>query len=308
MTKHLFASMTVALICGVQLRPSTLFAQTAPAHNEMQAVAVGPQYDSTHVYVNPSDVDAFVQCFLGTFGGTSTKRSVVTVTPTRSSTLSQLLQTPVGMLSLFGFQTPIPAPFGTERTGYLVRDMTTALAAARAAGAAVIVAPFRDPIGMDALIQWPGSVSMQLYWHTHAPSYPAFATIPENRVYVSPDRADDFLKSFLNFSKGSLVSDVERADGVEIGRPDTSFRRVRLASDFGKLTLLVTDGHLPYPYGRETTGYEVSDLPGTLKKATALGAEVLVAPFPSDQRLAAMIVFPGGYVAEIHSLLSAPSK
>jgi hypothetical protein len=26
------------------------------------------------------------------------------------------------------------------------------------------------------------------------------------------------------------------------------------------MVVLVTDGHLPYPYGRETTGYEVSDL------------------------------------------------
>ena len=26
------------------------------------------------------------------------------------------------------------------------------------------------------------------------------------------------------------------------------------------MTVLVTDGHLPYPFGREMTGYEVSDL------------------------------------------------
>jgi len=70
----------------------------------------------------------------------------------------------------------------------------------------------------------------------------------------------------------------------------------------------VTDGHLPYPYGRETTGYEVSDLPETLKKATALGAQVLVAPATSGQRSSAMLVFPGGYVAEIHAPLHEPSK
>src|SRR5580698_619783 len=34
-------------------------------------IAVGPQYDSTHVYVAPEYVDAFVKAFLGTFGGES---------------------------------------------------------------------------------------------------------------------------------------------------------------------------------------------------------------------------------------------
>jgi hypothetical protein len=47
---------------------------------------------------------------------------------------------------------------------------------------------------------------------------------------------------------------------------------VRIASDFGKLTALVTNGHLPFPFGRETYGYEVSGLAETLAKAKAAGA------------------------------------
>src|SRR5262245_46095274 len=109
---------------------------------------------TTHVYVAPEDVDKFVASFLATFGGQSTKQVVATVTPTPSSTTSQLLQTPVGTVSLFGFKTPIPYPFGSERTGYLVTDMDTAVKAARAAGADVLVSPFPDPIGRDAVIQW----------------------------------------------------------------------------------------------------------------------------------------------------------
>ncbi len=70
-------------------------------------VAVAPQYSTTHVYVAPADVDRFVAAFLGTFGGQSTKQVTVTVTPTPSTTSSQLLQTPVGTVSLFGFRTPI---------------------------------------------------------------------------------------------------------------------------------------------------------------------------------------------------------
>src|SRR5258706_15650159 len=171
------------------------------------AVAVGPQYDTTHVYVAPADVDGFATSFLATFGGQSTKQVVVTVTPTPSTTTSQLLQTPVGTVSLFGFKTPIPFPFAAERTGNLVTDMDEAIRLAKACGADVLVASFPDPIGRDAVIQWPGGINMQLYWHTTKPSYAALETVPENRLYVSPQRADAFTRSFLCFSRGKVVSD-----------------------------------------------------------------------------------------------------
>jgi predicted enzyme related to lactoylglutathione lyase len=265
-------------------------------------VAVGPQYDTTHVYVAPESIDAFVKAFLGTFGGTSTKQVVVTVTPTPSSTSSQLLQTPVGTVSLFGFSTPVPYPFGAERTGYLVTDLDGAIGSAQAAGADVLVAPFPDPIGRDAVVQWPGGVNMQLYWHTTKPSYPTFRAIPENRVYVSPVRANDFLRSFLAFSNGKIVSDDPLTPGIEIGRPGDTFRRVRVDSLFGKLAVFVTDGHLPFPYGREQTGYEVSSLRDTLEKAKSLGVSILVQPYSSGGRASALVEFPGGYVAEIHEI------
>ena len=265
-------------------------------------VAVAPQYDTSHVYVAPAEVDAFVSSFLATFGGTSSKQVVATVTPTPSSTSSQLLRTPVGTVSLFGFKTPIPAPFGAERTGYLVTDLDAAVRSARACGAAVIVEPFLDPIGKDAVIQWPGGVDMQLYWHFTKPASPPLSTVPENRVYVSPDRAAEFLRDFSSFAQASTVSDEPRAPGVEIGRPSETYRRVRLESAFGKLLALVSDGHLPYPYGRETTGYEVASLGDTLSKARAAGVSVLVEPFTSAGRQSAMLLFPGGYVAEVHSI------
>jgi len=264
-------------------------------------VAVGPQYDTTHVYVAPEDVDRFAQSFLATFGGQSTKQVVATVTPTPSSTTSQLLQTPVGTLSLFGFKTPIPYPFGLERTGYLVTDIDQAVQAARNCGADSVVSAFRDPIGRDAVIQWPGGVNMQLYWHTTKPAYAALQTVPESRVYISPDRVSAFVEGILCFSHGTIASDDAHAPGVEIGRPGETFRRVRLESAFGKVAVMVTDGHLPYPYGHELMGYEVTDLAGTLAKAKASGATVLVEPYASDHRLASVVVFPGGYVAEIHA-------
>ena len=264
-------------------------------------VAVGSQYDTTHVYVAPEDFDAFVASLIATFGGTTTKQGVFTVTPTQSSTMSQLVLTPVGTVSVFGFKTPIPYPFGLERTGYLVTDIDEAIRDAKTTGADVIVAPFNDPIGQDAIIQWPGGVNTQLYWHTTAPSYPSLQTVPENRIYISPDRVEAFVRSFLAFSHGSVVSDEARAPGVEIGRPAETYRRVRIESKFGKLTAFVTDGHLPYPYGRETTGYEVTNLADTITRAKAAGADVLVPLYKTDQRDAAVVKFPGGYIAEIHS-------
>jgi predicted enzyme related to lactoylglutathione lyase len=277
------------------------FAQSAQTAESI-SVAVGPQYDTTHVYVSPEDFDRLVASLIATFGGTATKQGVFTVTPTQSSTMSQLVLTPVGSVSVFGFKTPIPYPFGLERTGYLVTDMDEAVRAAKATGADVFVAPFDDPIGRDAIIQWPGGVTTQLYWHTTAPSYRPLQSIPENRVYVSSDRADAFVRSFLAFSHGSVVSDEARAPGVEIGRPAETYRRVRIESRFGKLTAFVTDGHLPYPYGREMTGYEVANLTETLAKAKAAGADVLVSPYKTDERDAFVVRFPGGYIAEIHTV------
>ena len=287
-------SFTILLIVGTV--PVVVAQQTAAPN-----VAVGPQYDSTHVYVTSEDFDRFVASLIATFGGTTTKQGVFTVTPTASSTMSQLVLTPVGTLSIFGFKTPIPYPFGVERTGYLVTDVNAAIREARAAGADVLVTPFDDPIGKDAIIQFPGGLNTQLYWHTTPPSYKPLETIPENRVYVSPDRADTFIRSFLSFSKGEVVSDDDSAPGIEIGRPRDTYRRVRISSNFGKLTVFVTDGQLPYPYRRELTGYEVTDLDETLAKAKAAGATILVAPYQGEQRQAAFVQFPGGHIAEIHS-------
>ena len=296
-------SVVILLTIGFasESRYFTTFAQSGQTAKTAGA-AVGAQYDTTHVYVAPQDFDRFVASLIATFGGTTTKQGVFTVTPTPSSTMSQLVMTPVGTVSVFGFKTPVPYPFGLERTGYLVTDIDEAIRAAKTTGADVLVAAFNDPIGRDAIIQWPGGVNTQLYWHTTAPSYAPLQTITENRVYVSQDRVDAFVSSFLAFSHGSLVSDEPRAQGVEIGRPTEIYRRVRIESKFGKLTALVTDGHLPYPYGREMTGYEVTNLTDTLTKAKASGVAVLVPPYKTDEREFTVVQFPGGYIAEIHSV------
>jgi len=300
-----YLAVTTAALLSVGSARLSLLPGTTPtivhASTSTPNPGVAPQYDTTHVYVSPEDFDRFVASLVATFGGTTSKQGVFTVTPTPSSTMSQLVLTPAGTVSVFGFKTPIPYPFGAERTGYLVTDLDGATRTAVEDGADVLVSPFNDPIGRDVVIQWPGGVNMQLYWHTAAPSYKTLQTIPENRVYVSTNKVEAFLRGFLAFSHGKVISDDPHAPGVEIGRPKNIYRRIRIESSFGKLTLLVTDGHLPYPYGRETTGYQVANLTDTLAKAKAAGVEILVPPYTADHRAAALVQFPGGYIAEIHS-------
>src|SRR6202166_1718937 len=145
-------SLTIGFAC--ESRYFSTFAQSLQIA-KTAGVAVGPQYDTTHVYVAPQDFDRFVASLIATFGGTTTKQGVFTVTPTPSSTMSQLVLTPAGSVSVFGFKTPIPYPFGGERTGYLVTDLDSAVRAARADGGDVLVSPFNDPVGRDVVIQWP---------------------------------------------------------------------------------------------------------------------------------------------------------
>src|ERR1700722_392449 len=266
-TRYLTVTTVAALLIYGSAGLSWLSGTTPPvvhASTSAPNPGVAPQYDTTHVYVSPEDFDRFVASLLATFGGTTTKQGVFTVTPTPSSTMSQLVLTPAGTVSVFGFKTSVPYPFGAERTGYLVTDLDGATRGAEAEGADVVVSPFKDPIGRDAVIQWPGGVNMQLYWHTTPPSYPALKTVPENRVYVSPDRIAAFTRSFLEFSHGKMLSDDPHAPGIEIGRSSGTFRRMRISSTFGLVAVFVTDGQLPYPYGRETTGYEVASLDETL--------------------------------------------
>jgi hypothetical protein len=294
--KRSWAHFTLAVVCS-----SFIFARPLPAKGgEAPELAVGPQYDSTHVYVAAADFDSFVKSLLATLGGKASPRIPSTVTPTTSRAQFQIVQTPMGILSIFTYETPIPYPFGLERTGWLVSDMDRALKVARDNGAAVIVDKWRDPIGDDAIIEWPGGVKMQLYIHFTPPKYPPLDAAPETRFYVSRDRAEQFVHGILGFSQGKIVSDDPRADGGELGRPGDPFRRIRLDSHFGKLQVNVTDGHLPYPFGYEITGYEVRDLGGTLEKARASGVTVLSTRFDGVDRSSVIVQFPGGYIAELH--------
>src|SRR5258708_16359715 len=222
--KQILVGMSVAIFLTIgftcESQHINTFAQSAQTTGTV-SVAVGPQYDTTHVYVAPQDFDRFVASLIATFGGKTTKQGVFRVPPTTSSTMSQLVLTSVGTVSVVGLKTPIPYRFGVERRGYLVTDLDGAVSAAQSAGADVLVTPFNDPIGRDAVIQWPGGVAMQLYWHTTPPSYKPLASVPENRVYVSADRVAAFVQSFLAFSPRKAIAHHDPAPDTQIPHPTT---------------------------------------------------------------------------------------
>src|SRR5260370_31374013 len=114
-----FRSLAVtALVAGTLAVASSLALASPPAALARPAaapsLAVGPQYDTTHVYVAPEDFDRFTDSFVPTFGGHKSQQGVFQVTPTPTHTMSPLVFTPAGTLSVFGFKTPVPYPFGSE--------------------------------------------------------------------------------------------------------------------------------------------------------------------------------------------------
>lgn len=301
-----------AVLAGLLTTPAAT-AASAPAATPARAasavapsakpMAMGPQYSAFHVYVQPGRLEAFARSWVNTFGGSYVKPFTTQLTPTPSSALATQVFSPVALLSVFDFTTPVPYPFGRERTGWGVTDTAAATRQAQADGASSLVATFPDPIGRDSVIQFPGGIDTQL-WHetTLSPNpFPALTTVPDNRVYVPSDTLPAFLKSYLAFTEGRVVLDDPHADGAQIGAPGTTYHRIAITSKYGNTVVIsTTDGYLNYPFGDEVSGIDVPDLAATLAKARTNGASVLWGPYTGQGAHSAMVRFPGGFITEIH--------
>ncbi|WP_336298303.1 hypothetical protein [Sphingomonas sp. QA11] len=158
-----------------------------------------------------------------------------------------------------------------------------------------------DQIGRDVLVQWPGSMNMQFYWHTTKPSYAPLATIPENRLYLTADAADSFVAGWIAFSHGRIVTDDRTAPAIEIGRPGKTCRRIRLNSGYGEMVVLVSNGAPPMALWPRVDRLRSHRSARDARQATAAGAETLVPAYAGQDRASAMVRFPGGYIAEIHA-------
>jgi len=295
-----FGVPIVAAVAAIGLLSASYSAQGQVNTPKPAGVSVGPQYDTTHVYLEPGTENSFVRSWEATFGGTNTTPTLAQITPTTSQALTTVVLSPVGSLSVFDFRTGIPYPYGEERGGDLVSNFDEGVADALRSGANLVVSPYHDAIGRDSIVQFPGGVDINLYRHTAPPAYPQLASVPESRVYLEPQSANSFMRDWLAFSRGHIVTDDRHADGAQIGMPGTTYRAVLISSGFGQTLVIITDGQLPYPFGRDTTGYAVPNLAATLVKARAAGVHVLWGPYYSKALDTAIVQFPGGYVAEIH--------
>ena len=192
------------------------------------SVAVGAQYDTAHVYVAPGDLERFSDSLIATFGGTKSQQAALTVTPTPSKTMWQAVFTPVGTFSVFGFTTPIPYPFGVERTG-LPRDRHG----------------YGNPIGEGQRSRrCRGAVQRSHWTRCHRPMAGRriyAALLAHDRAELRETRQDPrkqgvrvtrsrrcFVRAFVGFSQGKIVSDDRNAPGIEVGRPKDTYRRVRI--------------------------------------------------------------------------------
>src|ERR1700685_4398059 len=87
-SRAFFVIASIAVLCGgFRVAAGQTPTQRAETHAKAATakVGVGPQYDATHVYVAPEEFDRFVASVVATFGGTTSKQAVTTVTPTASS-------------------------------------------------------------------------------------------------------------------------------------------------------------------------------------------------------------------------------
>ena len=262
--------------------------------------AYGVAYDASHVYVQHGKLPEFIKSWEATFGGTNNPPAAFGITPTPSTALASIIHSPVGLLAAYDYQTPIPFPFGSEQTGFGVHGPDNAVRVARRVGATAPVAPWTGPVGREAVVRFPGGFSSQVWEQFDMSGFTPLTTQPEFRVYLSEDTVNAFLASYLPFTGGKVVSDVRAADGGEIGAPGTTYHRVRIKTPFGDTVVLANQGDWNYPYGRDTTGYTVTDVAGTIAKATASGATVRSGPYRSKDRTSVLLEFPGGYLAEVH--------
>jgi hypothetical protein len=111
------------------------------------------------------------------------------VTPTPSETLSELILSPVGMLSVFEFKTAIPWPFGQERGGDLVANFSQAVTDATRSGALLVVSPWDDPIGSPHTPRCGQSRKAASTWNRNQPPGSSATTSPSPAGISRPTTA-----------------------------------------------------------------------------------------------------------------------
>ena len=290
----------LALDLLLAIAGGTSLAQDKPADATL-SLAVGAQYDTAHVYVAPADLDRFSDSLIATFGGTKSQKAELTITPTPSKTNWQAVLHSGWHVLCVRFHDADPISV-RPRTNRLPRDRHGC----------------SDPIGESQRSRRCRGTVQRSHWarcHRSVAGRHIYAAL------LAYDRAE--LREARQGPRkqgvrvtGSRRCVCPRFRGVlaredRLRRPERTRRRGGPTK--GYLPPRADQLHIredrraryrwtaPYPYGREISGYEVANLADTVSKAKATGATVLVDPYTADRRQAAIISFPGGYIAEIYS-------
>src|SRR6202012_5041205 len=72
------AGMVRTMVAALAMTWALGWTQIGLAQATGPSFAVGPQYDSTHVYMSADDLPGFAKSFVATFGGTFAKPTVMT--------------------------------------------------------------------------------------------------------------------------------------------------------------------------------------------------------------------------------------
>ena len=216
--------------------------------------------------------------------------------------MSQLVLTPAGTLSVFGFKTPVPYPFGVERTGYLVTDLDAAVQAAQADGADVLVSAVQRSHRQgrrDSMARRREHAALLAHDAAIVPGAQNDSGEPRLR-FPGPGKR---IRSQLSrrFRTARLFPTMRTRRESRSGAPPIPTGASGSLRSSARWPCSSPTGILPYPYGREMTGYEVANLAETLAKPRPRVCQSWLGPISADERSSAIVQFPGGYIAEIHS-------
>lgn len=270
-------------------------------HDQKNIFGTGKQYALPHVFVNPDQLQTFINEMTAVFDGTADPISDINLAAVPAEMQFSDIFTAIGAFSAQAYKDGNPPyPMGQESVGVAVNDMDYAVRMAEKYGAKIL-ARWEVMGNQEAMTEWLDGLRIQFYSYAGTPPEIAIRdSVSNTRYYLSARDAEKFIHAFVGATGGKVVGD-GRYPGEEIGLAGETFRRVWLASSAGMYNVIILSdsqkARLASPWRDIKTDFEVADLTKVLALAAANNVAVLVPPQPGQtQHPRAVLGFTGGYV------------
>ncbi|AIR01662.1 hypothetical protein QDZ74_003619 [Pluralibacter gergoviae] len=270
-------------------------------HGQKAIFGDGKQYALPHVFVNPDQLQTFINQMTAVFDGTADPISDINLATVPAEMQFSDIYTAIGAFSAQAYKDGKPPyPMGQESVGVAVRDMDNAVRVAEEHGVKIL-ARWEVMGNQEAMTEWLDGLRIQFYAYAGTPPEIAVReSVSNTRYYLTPRAAERFIKTFLAVTDGRIVGDARHA-GEEVGLPGESFRRVWLASSAGLFNVIILSdaqrARLASPWRDIKTDFVVDDLAKVIALAQASQVSVLVPPEAGHSRHPrAVLEFTGGYV------------